>query len=347
MKKIYLNCGKHGHDVKYCNNPITSYGIINVSILDDNFGTLVLQKKFNMNNNYLKIFSRKFPDINCFVTENIGIDKDNEYYKINNDNIPISNLEEFMKFCYYKDRILFLMVNRRLSIGFLEFVRGRYDVTDIRSIINLFEQMYDNEIHMIRNHSYDDILYFSMKKNNGDSKESVLNNVYEGKYSNEYCEAKVKFNILSNPSEYENSNIPFSLQFYTKYIKPRWKNREWGFPKGRRDNRNETSIDCACREFEEETGYTKNEYVVLNRILPIEENLIGTNGINYRHIYYLALNNRPSNTITNNYDNFEIGNVKWVTYHEAMQLIRPYHNDKKNVLTQVYLFLLNFLIKQT
>ena len=33
---------------------------------------------------------------------------------------------------------------------------------------------------------------------------------------------------------------------------------EWGFPKGRR-NYQENDIDCATREWEEETGYSRNQ----------------------------------------------------------------------------------------
>ena len=150
--------------------------------------------------------------------------------------------------------------------------------------------------------------------------------------------------MLLNPSEDEENNIPWNLNFYTKYIKPRWKKPEWGFPKGRRDKKAEENLSCACREFEEETGYKKNDYIVLNKIEPIEEKLTGTNGINYKHIYYLAINSNENFQDFGNYDEYEIGDIKWFTYEEAICYIRPYHIDKKKILTRVYLFLLNYLI---
>jgi hypothetical protein len=41
------------------------------------------------------------------------------------------------------------------------------------------------------------------------------------------------------------------------------------------------------REFGEEPGIDISKINVINNILPIEENLIGTNGLPYRHIYYI------------------------------------------------------------
>jgi len=187
-------------------------------------------------------------------------------------------------------------------------------------------------------------LYYFLNRHN-ESKEIVLNRIYEGRYSNEYCEAKTKFNMLSNPLEDDDeNNIPWNLNFYAKSIKPKWTMPEWGFPKGRRDKRSEENLSCACREFEEETGYKKNEYQILNKIEPIEEKLIGTNGIHYKHIYYLATNLSEKPIKISDCDIYEIGDIKWFTYDDAMAHIRPYHTEKKKILTGIYLFVLNYLI---
>ena len=66
-----------------------------------------------------------------------------------------------------------------------------------------------------------------------------------------------------------------------KYIEP-----EWGFPKGRR-NFQEKDIMCALREFKEETGYNKNDIIVLNNIIPLEEIFTGSNYKSYKHKYFL------------------------------------------------------------
>lgn len=341
------NCGKPGHEFKSCNEPITSYGIINIDIVNDTMESLIIKEKFSTKKNtYYRIISNKYPEIKCYISDSIRLDEHDEIYKLDNETIPYDDDEQIHKFCYYKNKILFMMVSRRFSLGFIEFIRGKYNVSDAKTIINLFEQMYECEIKYIRKNSYDDILYYFLNRSN-EPKEVVLNRIYEGKYSNEYCEAKIKFNMLSNPSYDENNDIPLDLEFYTKYIKPRWKLPEWGFPKGRRDKRAEENLSCACREFEEETGYKDQEYVVLNKIEPIEERMIGTNGVNYKHIYYLAINNCDENRQLCDYDVYEIGDIKWFTYEEAMSHIRPYHNEKKKILTRIYLFILNYLIHNT
>ena len=343
-KHLCSNCGRSGHENRSCREPITSLGIININILNDFNESLIIRNKFSTKKEtYYKIISKKYPNIKCYISDDINFfNNSGEVYKVDNDTICCHADDDIKKFCYYKDKILFMMVSRRFSLGFIEFIRGKYDISDAKSIINLFEQMYEDEIKYIRKNSYDNILYYFLNRNN-EPKEVVLNRIYEGKYSNEYCEAKIKFNMLRNPPDDDN-NVQLDLNFYTKYIKPNWKKTEWGFPKGRRDKKHEDNLSCACREFEEETGYDKDEYIILNKIEPMEEVLIGTNGVNYKHIYYLAINNCNCEKSLSGYDEYEIGDIKWFTYEEAMAYIRPYHTEKKKILTKVYLFLLNYLI---
>ncbi|MEM3062071.1 MAG: NUDIX domain-containing protein [Nitrososphaerota archaeon] len=342
-KTFCSNCGKIGHEFKNCHEPITSFGIINIKFLESVNESLIFRKKFSTNKNiYYLVSSKKYEHIKCYISDGIKIiDNRNNIYKIDNENIPYDNEEHIRKFCYYKNKILFMMVSRKFSLGFIEFLRGKYDVSDAQTIISLFEQMYENEIEYIRENQYDDILYYFLNRHNED-KSVVLNRIYESRYSNEYCDAKVKFNLLLKPPK--EGNICWDLKFYTNTVKPRWKGPEWGFPKGRRDKRSEENLACACREFEEETGYKKGEYIILNKIEPVEERLVGTNGVNYRHVYYLSIDNCRRLVDASEYDSYEIGSIRWFTYDEAMSKIRPYHVEKKKILTKIYLFILNYLV---
>lgn len=343
-KNLCINCGKNGHETKLCNEPITSYGIVNISIIEDVYETSMLKKEFSSSHdNLCKITSKKYPNIQCYISNNFKLYDDNFVYQLNSESIPFKTMEDIMKFSYYRNKITFMMVSRKYSLGFVEFIRGKYDVSDVSSIIRLFEQMYDEEIKLIKENNYDTLLYTFLNRNN-ETKEVVLNRIYEGRYSNEYCNARIKYKILADSDT--NCDVPQKLQFYTQYIKPKWNSPEWGFPKGRRDKTSEENLTCACREFEEETGYSKNEYSILNKIEPIEEKLIGTNGVNYKHIYYMAINNKNmENKINTVFDTYEIGEVKWFTFEEALEKIRPYHYNKKNILTRIYIFLINYLIK--
>ena len=351
LKQLYLkkrmlcaNCGKPGHEFKMCNEPITSFGIINIKILDETTESYIIKNKFSTNKNtFYKITSKKYPNVSCFISDNIKLyGSNNNNYKLDTENIPFESVDQLQKFNYYKDRIRFLMVSRRFSLGFIEFIRGKYDPSDPKAIVNLFEQMTENEIQFISNNEYDNILYYFLNRND-EKKEDVLNRVYEGRYSSEYCDSKIKFNLLSNPGL--DDNIPWNLAFYAEHIKPKWKNPEWGFPKGRRDKKTEENLSCACREFQEETGYQRNDYTVLNKIEPIEERLVGTNGVNYKHIYYLAMNESDRLFDLQDLDYNEIGDIGWYTYEDAISLIRPYHIDKKKILTRIYLFILNYLMQ--
>ena len=60
----------------------------------------------------------------------------------------------------------------------------------------------------------------------------------------------------------------------------------WEIPKGRK-KKSETHIDCAVREFEEETGFGINNYTILFDAEPTQEIYISM-GIRYIHNYYLA-----------------------------------------------------------
>ena len=60
-----------------------------------------------------------------------------------------------------------------------------------------------------------------------------------------------------------------------------------GIPKGRK-NINETDIECAFREFVEETGLTFNDLILIRNLAPYEEIFIGSNYESYKIIFCLV-----------------------------------------------------------
>jgi 8-oxo-dGTP pyrophosphatase MutT (NUDIX family) len=114
---------------------------------------------------------------------------------------------------------------------------------------------------------------------------------------------------------------------------------EWGFPKGRR-NMHEKNIDCAKREFNEETGINENLYNILN-MTPIEETYLATNNLKYRQIYYVAqIKNKDTELYiddNNKNQNIEIGDIKWFKFNDALSIIRDYNIEKKNILLNLHL----------
>ena len=77
-----------------------------------------------------------------------------------------------------------------------------------------------------------------------------------------------------------------------------WTETEWEFPKGRR-NYKEKDLECALREFEEETGILSSKLSVIENVLPFEEIFIGSNHKSYKHKYFLAYANEKDTIYSN------------------------------------------------
>jgi ADP-ribose pyrophosphatase YjhB (NUDIX family) len=202
----------------------------------------------------------------------------------------------------------------------IEFVRGKYDVTNFDYIIKLFNMMTFDEKRILREYDSFDMIRTSigLKK--------------EYNYKTEYENAKNKFMILKqNPiCDQVNSLLDKS---YTKWTTP-----EWGIPKGRRNNW-ETDIECAIREFVEETGIKYKNINVYRNIKPVEELYTGINGVIYKHIYFIAdIKDTPDSHENINrvekggFINYEISNIKLFSLTESHKLIRPYYVSKLNAI---------------
>ena len=188
--------------------------------------------------------------------------------------------------------------------------------------------MIQDEINLIKNSNFDELWFGLWGENN--SRES------------EYKISVEKFNSLKDGGE-----GLLNLDFYVNNIRPQWKSPEWGFPKGRR-NYQETDLMCANREFQEESGILQKDYEINKNINPVEEVFIGTNGIQYKHVYYIAFSKsdeeifiNPNNTIQTE----EIGDIGWFSYYESVELIRPYHTKRIKILSNIYLYIMNLLMK--
>lgn len=323
---ICINCNKFGHKLKNCKEPITSYGIVNIKIdCDEEKKYQILSELSNCCNNNIRLVSNDFPDIICDIKvtkKKITLNKDYE-------GIHESIYQNVGK---YMDKIKFLMVSRKFSIGFIEFIRGKYDVNNISEISNLFVQMTKEEINKIREKNY-----------------KLLVNDFTGqninsKYAHEYNQSEIKFNILVNEKSDED-NYFRNLDYYLDNIDTKWQTQEWGFPKGRKDKYNEDNLFCAIREFKEETGYNESNFTLFDHINPLEEIIVGTNQVIYKHIYYVSLDNNNADLRELEYDNNEIGQIGWFNLTDAVSIIRSYHSDKKNILFKLFSFFLEKLSK--
>ena len=91
----------------------------------------------------------------------------------------------------------------------------------------------------------------------------------------------------------------------------------WEIPKGKKNN-NETFMDCAIREFKEETGINYNNYTILFDLKPIVNSYtnFSTTYINKYYMAYETKHTNPKIDFSNNIQVSEIQNIKWVELDE-------------------------------
>ena len=217
----------------------------------------------------------------------------------------------------------YLLIRRKDSIGYVEFMRGKYNIYSKIYLRNIIAEMTMEEKQRIMTNDFDTL----WKNMWGDD----INTQYRGeeKISREKFES-LKYGIDVNDNDY-------SLESLINESKSQWLETEWGFPKGRHNNQ-EKDLLCALREFEEETGYSRLSINIVQNLVPFEEIFTGSNYKSYKHKYYVAFMEKPDENQTT-YQDTEVSKMDWKSYEEAMQLIRSYNLEKKEVLTRVEIML--------
>lgn len=119
----------------------------------------------------------------------------------------------------------------------------------------------------------------------------------------------------------------------------------WDFAKGRRFIE-ENIYQCALREFEEETGLSRNLIKIVDEAGSYEDNYQGTDHKMYRSIYFLgyisngmALKFHYTNCpyqMRDPYISDEVMEMKWMDYKTALEMIIP---SRKALLERVHRFL--------
>ena len=218
-----------------------------------------------------------------------------------------------------------LMINRRNSLCYIDFLRGKYNINNFNYINKLISRMSKDEIIDIKNNNFD---YLWKKLWN------ITDETYNYKNKKEYIYSNNKFNKIKN-------NI--------KWTNVGYKDSEWEIPKGKK-KKNETNKQAACRELEEETNIKSDDYQILLNVVPLIEKFKGENSINYTNVYYLGICHDDSNVFFNkdNIDQLnEIKDLDFFTKEEAIQKLRDYTFSKKNIIEDTFDFInnSNFKIK--
>jgi len=220
--------------------------------------------------------------------------------------------------------IKYLMIRRKDSFGYIDFIRGKYVLNNLDHLQSIFNEMSIDERMKILNTSFDMIWREMWGK---DSYE------LSSQYRIEEQHSRKKFESLKEGIPIGKNGEIINLEILINESKTRWTETEWEFSKGRR-NYQEKEIECALREFEEETGINKTKINVIDNILPFEEIFVGSNHKSYKHKYFLGFIENVDFDL-NDYQHTEVSKVEWKTLEECIESIRPYHIEKKQLICNI------------
>lgn len=207
----------------------------------------------------------------------------------------------------------YLMIRRKHSFGYIDFMRGNYDVNNLFQIQGLIDEM-------------------SMEE-----KQNILTIPFEKLSTHMWSKNRDFTNAISKKKKLEEHHL---LHKMIHESTTKWMETEWEFPKGRKNDLEETDLHCAIREFQEETGITIN--IIENMLFPFEETFVGTNLKSYKHKYFLGI--ITTNVNLTNFQRSEVSNLQWKSLSECISSIRPYNLEKINLITNINKLLEDYCI---
>ena len=218
----------------------------------------------------------------------------------------------------YNKEYEFFLVRRRNTLGFVEFMRGKYNLQNPKYIENLIDEMTVKEKNDILTKPFNTLW------------EELWGSIIGIQYRSEESSSKMKFNKLKE-----------DIKSMILRSETNWEEPEWGIPKGRR-NYKENDFMCAKREFCEETGYTEKNLIYIENIHPIQEIFTGSNFKSYKHKYFIC--KIEYDTINPKFQECEISSSGWFTYEECKKKIRPYNIEKVDIIKNLNTILINYTL---
>jgi ADP-ribose pyrophosphatase YjhB (NUDIX family) len=231
------------------------------------------------------------------------------------------------------NNIKYLLVRRRDSHNYVEFLIGKYDINNLSFLNIMFSEMTINERNNLLTKDFD-TLWNDLWGNNKKKNKSGYNESFN------------KYNILKN-GFYHPSGELINLELLCKNNYCIFNEPEWGFPKGKR-NYKEKNINVALREFTEETGIDYSKIKIITQINPITETFLASNNKHYKHVYYVATIDNLIDVkvdLNNKIQIKEIGDIKWLKPNEVNSILRNSDIEKKKIFNKLNLFLQNFFFK--
>lgn len=239
---------------------------------------------------------------------------------------PITSIG-VIAFTYINGERNYLMIRRRDTLGFVDFMRGKYNVNNKKYLINIVNEMTITEKERIKQNSFEELW------------DSLWGDNISVKYMNEKVASNSKYDFLKNGITNDNEN--YNLDDIISCSNTSWEEQEWGFPKGRR-NYKETDLMTGMREFCEETGINKRNVHIIKNLAPFEEIFTGSNYKSYKHKYYLA--EIRNDLCLKNFEESEVSDVRLFNLDDCKAHIRDYNQEKLNLIQHIDKILNNYKI---
>lgn len=208
------------------------------------------------------------------------------------------------------DDIKFLLITKKHSYAFIDILLCKYNVKYPEYIQHLITKLTQSELYLLQTQPYKKLL-----------KRVKLTNIT---YTS-FLSMKKKFDTI----------LPLINQCkFTKYTVP-----EWEIPKGKKEQ-NETELECAIREFQEETNIKPEQLTIFKNIKPMVEIFSGSDNRKYIYTYYYALFNKEYN---DNTSSPEASSINFYNLNSCLNNIRPYNTKRKKILYSIYTYLNNLI----
>jgi 8-oxo-dGTP pyrophosphatase MutT (NUDIX family) len=234
--------------------------------------------------------------------------------------------------------IQYLMIRRKNSFGYIDFMRGKYTLNNLEHLQMIFDEMSVEEKNQLKQHTFDTLWRQMWGKSELNESESYSSN------GEEMVSCK-KFEALKTGIPIGPNGELVNIELLANHSTTQWSETEWEFPKGRR-NFQEKELICALREFEEETGIPKKCIRIIENIIPFEEMFLGSNHKSYKHKYFLGYIDTANidELNLNYYQQMEVSKIEWKTLDDCLLSIRPYNLEKKQLITNIHAILQEYRI---
>ncbi len=187
--------------------------------------------------------------------------------------------------CDERAQTTVLIAQKRNTYGYIDFINVRYNKNDNKRLQSLFDNMTIHEKLDILSLDFDRLMYkYNLININADDKQIF----------SEGCELYKKKKFVEWKRKFEQNfcNTAGRKRLKTLINSSSSIESMWDIPRGRKVNIREKDLNCAIREFYEETHIGPENYNILT-----DEQCVITqidDGIEYIFYYYVAVCNVPN-----------------------------------------------------